>query len=200
MSRQNFNQQVSARQFIPDGIYPALNDARFTLLHLVSGANDFLGALNQMHLLPFIVTQTVKVKGISCTCNTAGGGSAVVRMGIYGALDNGAPGSLIVDGGTVSVTSTGVKSVVISEMLLPGKYYGALVPQDWTTTQPNFRGLLDGTRNINVPVMPVDGGFTGGFSSIMITGVSGALPATAGAIANSTAGRRTPDMNLQIEV
>lgn len=200
MSRRLLSQQVSQRQFIPEGIYPALNDARFSTLQSISGANDAQGVLDQLQFVRFTVVQTVTIKGIECVCNTAGGGSAVVRMGLYSSLDNGAPGALIVDGGTVSVTTTGTKAVVINERLLPGAYYVAHVAQTWTTTRPDFRGLLDGTKNINVPVPPGQDAFLGSFHGVINTGVSGALPALAAAPANSGGGRRTPDVALQISV
>jgi hypothetical protein len=200
MSRESLRQQVATRNFIPEGIYPALNNARFSLVQQVSGANDFFGVLNDMRLVRFTVVQTVKIKGMEVVCNTAGGGSAVVRMGIYNSLDFGAPGALIVDGGTVSITTTGTKAIVLDQTLVPGAYFAAVVAQDWTVTEPRFRGLLDNIKNINVPIPPVDLGFTGSFNCVNITGVSGALPALAGAIPNTNGGRRTPDIALQISV
>lgn len=200
MSRRLLTQQISPRRFIPEGIYPALNDARFICVSTTTGANDFLGELDQLQFVRFTVVATTTIKGIECVCNTAGGGSAVVRMGIYNSLDNGAPGALIVDGGTVSVTTTGTKAVVINETLVPGAYYVALVAQNWTTTKPAFRGHLDGPSNINVPIPPSQNAFVGRFHGVINNSVSGALPALASPPADSNGGRRTPDIALQISV
>lgn len=203
MSRRLLQGQVAPRQYIPDGLYPAFNDAYFGLYLNTGSNNAYFGVLNEMQLIRFTVVSTVVIKGIECQVNTAGGGSAVVRMGLYGSTDFGAPGSLIVDAGTVSVTSTGKKAVVISQTLLPGAYYVALVAQDWTGTRPDFRGVVDSVNDRYQPIPgPQDWASTNGFGyhSVAVTGVSGALPSIAGALATVTQGRRTPHVALQISV
>jgi hypothetical protein len=74
-------------------------------------------------------THTFTAIGINVT--SAGAAGTIARLGIYDADEtaNGfLPGALIVDAGTVSIASTGAKSVAISESLERGKpYFLALV-------------------------------------------------------------------------
>jgi hypothetical protein len=74
-------------------------------------------------------THTFTAIGINVT--SAGAGGTIARLGIYDAdetADGFLPGALIVDAGTVSIASTGVKSIAISETLERGKpYFLALV-------------------------------------------------------------------------
>lgn len=53
---------------------------------------------------------------------TAGGTTSSARFGVYGMLQNGLPGPLIIDGGTVATTGTGFVSVSVSQVLRQGWY------------------------------------------------------------------------------
>ena len=50
-----------------------------------------------------------------------------IRMGIYAHDGIDDPGDLIVDAGTASVASTGIKEIAITETLDPGLYWLAIV-------------------------------------------------------------------------
>lgn len=60
--------------------------------------------------------------GASVHVTTAGTSTSVIRIGIYDDSDDGEPGSLVSDWGTVDATTTGVKTITISEALY-GTYW-----------------------------------------------------------------------------
>jgi hypothetical protein len=123
-------------------------------------------------------THTFTAIGINVT--SAGAGGTVARLGIYDAdetADGFLPGALIVDAGTVSIDSTGVKSIAISETLERGKpYFLALVHDAAAVSMTNCnvaslgaipltgRGVTPATAlNATVPVALNMG--TGAFSN-----------------------------------
>lgn len=86
---------------------------------------------------------------IGCDVTTAGEASSVMRLGIY-ADNNGTPGALILDAGTVTTATTGIKTITISQKLAPGRYWLAALTQAAATTQPTCRSYL--TRVSGAPV------------------------------------------------
>jgi hypothetical protein len=113
---------------------------------------------------------TVDRLGVEVTTAVA---TAVYRLGIYRDA-GGIPGALLVDGGTVDCSTTGNKTVTISQAINdPGLYWLAGSPQVAVATirgithAPGLLALASGLAN-----PPATGGH-GGYSR---TGVSGALP------------------------
>ena len=77
---------------------------------------------------------------IEVTTAVAGG---MLRLGIYNAGTNLYPGTLLLDAGEVDGSTTGVKSITISQALTKGLYWGAVIPNSstlvvraWTTSYP----------------------------------------------------------------
>ena len=74
------------------------------------------------------VTFPTTFTGVSCRVTGAGTSTSVVRMGIYDDSDDGHPGTLVADWGTVDGTTTGTKTITISETLF-GTYWLGIVWQ-----------------------------------------------------------------------
>lgn len=96
--------------------------------------------LDTMFLFSFVVVENHTFDRIGVHVITAGTSSNVVRLGIYSSTD-GAPGALVVDAGTVSSTSTGGKTITISQALTPQRYWLAVVSQVGTACQLNGIGF-----------------------------------------------------------
>lgn len=128
---------------------------------------------DEMNLRPFVVSVRRAFDRIAARVSTAAGAGGVLRMGIY-ANGGGMPGSLIVDAGTVSSTSTGSKEITIAQTLDPGVYWLALVAQVSGSTVIAFSAAQISQYISTETAVPSSSGTKGGFTQ---TGVSGALPA-----------------------
>lgn len=129
---------------------------------------------------------------VSIACNVVTNtASSTVRMGIYTNL-NGRPASLIVDAGTVDTSTTGVKSIVISEALDAGPYWLAAVQQG-AASAPTLTGYASA---IDLVTTNQTFAITSTISSITEAGVSGALPSSATAVTDYTSG---PTVVLEID-
>jgi len=122
-------------------------------------------------------TCTIDRIAVQVTDPSNGGVSAVVRLGLYTDV-NGRPATLVVDGGTTPATSTGTKTVVISQAITQGYYWtciqlggsgGGHIQLRGLTGTPDFPGTGPGTR----------------FNGAKATS-SGALPGTAPTVTMSS--------------
>ncbi len=86
---------------------------------LAAGAGA-AGAANFVAFVPFCVGQPTTFTGIGV--NVTAAGATTVRLGIY-SNSGSQPGSLILDAGTVSITTTGQKTASISQSLTAGWYW-----------------------------------------------------------------------------
>lgn len=77
-----------------------------------------------LYAVPFVVGNSDTADRIGIDVQSSAAGS--VRLGIYNS-SGGAPSSLLLDAGTVSVSTTGQKNITISQALSPGMYFLALV-------------------------------------------------------------------------
>lgn len=106
--------------------------------------------------------------GIEVTVLSAGN----ARLGLFTCGTDGAPGTLLLDAGTVSTGTTGIKEITISQTLQPG-YYWAVVVGDAT---PTIRGLGQnafdiGILGVSAPAT-VDAAITKSFSYAALSGAS----------------------------
>lgn len=94
-----------------------------------------IATVNSLRAFPFFVPKTAKFDRIAIRVTTAGTGpTPKSRLGIY--EDNGTiyPGKLVLDAGEVSVSSTGIKELVIDLTLKSGKLYWLVqIGQDTTS-------------------------------------------------------------------
>lgn len=77
---------------------------------------------------PFILPQCANITRLGTWCQTAGTAAARARIGLYTSDGNLYPATLIVDGGEVNCSATGLKEVVVNVTLEPGVYWVAV---DW---------------------------------------------------------------------
>ena len=131
--------------------------------------------LDRVLYTALLLPSTTSLSNIVAQVQVEGVAGSVVRLGIYLPDAGGAPGALLVDAGTASATTTGLKSISISQTV-SGMIYVAVVVQGAVATLAGYR--ITGASYFT----PTAGSFpfTNGLFYIE-SGVSGALPATANA-------------------
>lgn len=92
---------------------------------------------DRLYAKPFIVVRDMTFDRIAIDVTALDAGKNA-RLGIYNLGTNLYPGTLLLDAGTVSVATTGVKSITISQALTKGIYFVAMV----TDGTPNVRGTV----------------------------------------------------------
>lgn len=118
------------------------------------------------------------VTRIACEVSTVGSTGALIRLGIYADDGAGAPGALLVDGGTIDATVLGFSEVTLGTplALAVGRYWLVGVFQGAPTTQPIMRAsagtqIVGAGSTSGVFGTPTAAGWT-------MTGATGALPST----------------------
>lgn len=130
----------------------------------------------QLEATPFLMPVDGSLDRIAVEVTTVGTSGAVIRLGIYDAAADGTPGNLVLDAGTVSGTSTGVKEVTISPSLDRGWYFLAAAVQGAAGTRPTTRTMATGGRQVGHAAVATI--FTFPARGYFQTGVTGALPAS----------------------
>jgi hypothetical protein len=133
-------------------------------------------ALNNLRVAPLLVPFTVTLNSIAIEVTTAGAAGAVLRLGILSDDGTGYPGALLLDAGTVDATTTGVKSIAISQALTPGVYWIGVVPQ----------GAISTVRAVASPMLGVgaetaslaSGNACSGYQQNSVSGALGAFTST----------------------
>lgn len=82
--------------------------------------------VDTIYAFPIFAPRRKVVLRLIAQVGTAGAGGSLLRMGLY-EDDNGQPGRLMVDGGTVAVDSTGQKVLAVSKVLGRAWYWLVLV-------------------------------------------------------------------------
>lgn len=138
--------------------------------------------LNLMSLTPLWVPHAVPIDRIGIEA-TSGVATSVTRLGIYDSDANDLPNARVGDYGTVDCSTTGAKELTISQVLAAGLYWMAGVQQ---TAASQTRGLTGSTIPVAATTLL---GSTGSFinNCYTVSGVSGALPATAAGFTVGTA-------------
>lgn len=139
----------------------------------------------RLYFIPVIVPANMTVDRIAVEVNTAAA-SQVARLGIYEADADGLPSTLLLDAGTVSVATTGVKTITISQALSAQPYYLAIVTQT-TSGSSAYTGLIAGDFGVqsftsSIPFLSYTSAtdyFAGKAKYFTQNTVTGALPATA---------------------
>jgi len=133
--------------------------------------------LNEPLATPWYCHTPTPIDRLSAWVVTAGESSSVIRLGLC-ADNNGMPGALLIDGGTISTSSTGGKNVSVTYTIPRGWVWAWQVLQDCPTTPPVLmawqRCMLDlGAVNENdtsaincvYTTTPVSGAFPSSFPS-----------------------------------
>jgi hypothetical protein len=141
---------------------------------LYGNRSTFVPSEGQLVLSPLMAPATTTIDRIGIEVTSAGTASvSICRIGIW-ADSGGAPGTLLLDAGTVATDSTGLKEITISQALTLGTlYWLGVAPQGAAGTRPTITGSL-----YNGPLMSVSnpgyvqaayatngGAFAGAFSS-----------------------------------
>jgi hypothetical protein len=95
-----------------------------SLLNPANFSNTAASA-NRLYLTPFSVEENETLDRLAIRVSSGSAGSC--RLGIYTLDLNALTGSLVLDGGTVATTTTGVKALTVSAQLSPGWYVLASV-------------------------------------------------------------------------
>lgn len=135
--------------------------------------------VNRLFFVPFPIATERAIDRIAFEVTTGGTAGSVGRLGIY-ADDDGNPGALLLDAGTVDTTSTGAKEIAVAETLDAGLSWLAIVAQ--------VAGF--GVRGAASPYMSVPAASVTS-SIIPLTHLykdasSGALPASASGLTTAT--------------
>lgn len=101
-------------------------------LSSISGTRNFLrGQI-------FLVNKPITLDRIAISMVTAGSASSTASIGIYNHdYATNQPSDLLLDAGSVSIDTTGVKSIVINQELEQGAYWLSINHN--STTNPSFR-------------------------------------------------------------
>lgn len=90
--------------------------------------------VNKVHAMPMVFARDTTIVGLHVFVAALAAGTNI-QLGIYDAIDDASdlyPHDLIVDGGSVSSASTGMKTAVINTTLTGGKLYWLVSVSDGT--------------------------------------------------------------------
>jgi hypothetical protein len=145
------------------------------------GGSDAALQTDHLYLLPFYVGPAYSFSAIGFSVGTAPTASIPVQLGIY-ENNSGAPGSLLLDAGTASVTAVGINSLPLpAGTLLSGWYFlamgiGSTSPSVLVFSTYNddpFSGILGNKNFYGTSQSTKINGFE------LLTYSGGALPASA---------------------
>ena len=115
----------------------------YTSLTVNPTANTVPMVEGRAYALPIVITKSVTIDRIAILVDLVGGEGSVVRAGLYNANQATADiTTLIVDAGTASVETGGVKEYTVSQAMPPGVFYVVVVCQGAAATRPALRGQI----------------------------------------------------------
>jgi hypothetical protein len=127
--------------------------------------------LDLAYYSPIWIFETGSFDRIACRTGGTFSGSGVMRLGIY-SNNNGQPGTLVLDAGTVSPTAANTNyEITIDQSLSPGLYWLCTVSQTNASTN-NYSSMLTPTFQTWTGTAPT---FLAQQIGWQETGVSGAL-------------------------
>jgi hypothetical protein len=132
--------------------------------------------VNTLGATPIYVPNTITATSLSIQC-TFLSSAGNIRLGIYNSGSNGQPSTLLLDAGTVNVTSAATFSVTISQSLSAGWYWLAGVQQSgsWNQMVTSNSTLQQTIPHIFAQRVSATGTV---ISSWYVNSVSGTLPTT----------------------
>lgn len=151
---------------------------RYSANNIINGIpNDTSEVMtaNRLYFVPFTVPESQTYTRILMAVGTGNSGNA--RLGIYTSV-GGVPAALVVDGGTISTTSTGEKEVTISQSLAAGQYFLAIVYDSGGAAAGSY-----GNSSTNTLAILGISGFGGApYTHYYHSHTYGALPSTASSV------------------
>jgi len=92
---------------------------------------------NRVYCFPLFIQESVTIDRLGVECTTLSA-STTWRIGLYNSDSNGLPTTVLLDAGTVDTSTTGLKSITVSQTLAAGLYFIAGVWQGGTVS-PTMR-------------------------------------------------------------
>lgn len=184
-------QAVSGAYYMPEGHGGAMTNTN--------------GGLNALVVTPILLAAgTLDRIGIYHAASPTA--SEVARLGIYNSTATGLPSTLVVDAGTVDLsTAAAYKEITISQSVTAGLYWLACARQGPTSTATvacwlglaaaNQHSFLTG---INLPLSSPSGGIWNRISFYRVASVSGALPATPTFVGNTNNDANYPTWGVAV--
>jgi len=160
-------------------------------------SGTYVGANNTMYVTPIYIAPGRSIANFSTNVFTAGAAGAVLRFGIY-ADNNGVPGALIVDAGTVVTTSTGTVSIAggsPAALQAGGIFHIACCPQGTPATQATF---FQSTGDPHTKYPTAASSVVNAQGIGIVSGVSGALPNPAIASRTLSPFGQMPALSVQL--
>ena len=109
-----------------------------------SNTNHNPNNLDEMYAMPIFIPKSQAFTAMAATVNVSAA-TAVHRLGIYLPSATNKPGSLLLDAGTIDSSTTGVKTVSITQTLAGNTLYWLVcVPQVALATIRAFNGSVSG--------------------------------------------------------
>lgn len=88
---------------------------------------------------PIVVTSSITITSLSVQCDGAGAAGSGARLSIYNANSSWVPTTLVLDAGTVVLTSTGTKTISsLSTTLTAGNYFFRVQADNTAGTRPTI--------------------------------------------------------------
>lgn len=136
---------------------PFFRDSKIYVTPVCVNSGSSIGTLtltsNVLYQVPIVVPWARTFTKIALQIQTAAAGKSV-RLGIYNVASDGGPGTLVVDGGTVSVAGTGIVTVTINQALNPGPYLIAFVSDGSPTIRAYASGFGISNAGVDLNTAP----------------------------------------------
>ena len=130
---------------------------------------------NRLYASLFVCGKTTTWTRIGVDVTTLAGGTSI-RLGIFSAGTDGAPGTLLLDAGTVTGASTGVQEATISYAMSPGYYYLVAVSDGTPTVRAWAVNINNPTMNMLIGVAVPGTHDAAIYKSFTYAALSGASP------------------------
>lgn len=140
------------------------------------GASTVAIADGRITWTPIQIYKDATAISLNVQVTSAGTTGSLIRLGIYSDDGNLLPGALLLDAGTVDSSTTGLKTITISQLLTRGVYWLAGAGQGAPGTNPTVVTLNNNTAGIAIGT---NGSLTNPASGYYANGISGAFPSTA---------------------
>ena len=98
-------------------------------------------AHGRIFYMPFSVASEISITLLVLNVQTAAT-TGNARLGIYRAAKTWQPSSLVLDAGTVSIATTGRKTISVTQSLVPDRYLLALKTETSGATTPNLQAFV----------------------------------------------------------
>jgi len=108
--------------------------------YVTAGVASVAIAIDTIWAIPYVTGREITIDQLVVNVSTAKT-SAVIRLGIYDDSGQLAPNSLVLDGGAIDASSTGIKTAGVSQKLLAGKVYWFAAVAGVSALAPYVRGL-----------------------------------------------------------